>query len=211
MPRKREIFIEPPRLTSEFIRQEAEKFRQKYVTPPDALPVPIIQIVELRLKLEIVPIIGLMEIDIDGFLTSDLKKICIDADIYQNPRKENRLRFTLAHEVGHWVLHKDEVKRCAFRNPEDWMHFREDFLEENLNWFEQHAYEFAGRLLVPKESLLFELKSLDDKIKKYRSIAAGELESLEDALSRILCAKFGVSPEVIARRIRREKINLARL
>jgi len=91
------------------------------------------------------------------------------------------------------------------------MHFREDFLEENLNWFEQHAYEFAGRLLVPKESLLFELKSLDDKIKKYRSIAAGELESLEDALSRILCAKFGVSPEVIARRIRREKINLARL
>jgi len=74
LPRKREIFIEPPRLTSEFIRQEAEKFRQKYVTPPDALPVPIIQIVELRLKLEIVPIIGLMEIDIDGFLTSDLKR-----------------------------------------------------------------------------------------------------------------------------------------
>lgn len=211
MRRGREIFIQPPRLSWAFIREEAGKFRQKFVSPPHLLPVPIIQIVELSLKIEPIPILGLMEIDIDGFLTSDLKSICIDANIYQNPRNENRLRFTLAHEVGHWVLHKNEIRRCSFRNPIDWMHFREDFLEDDLNWFEQQAYEFAGRLLIPKDALLSELKSLDSKIREYRSRADGEIEPLEDALSRVLCSKFGVLPEVVARRMRREKIRLDQL
>ena len=75
MRRSREVFIQPPRLRWDFIRQEAENFRQKYLKPSEVLPVPIIQVVELILKLEIIPISGLMEIDIDGFLTSDLKSI----------------------------------------------------------------------------------------------------------------------------------------
>jgi len=209
--RSREIFIQPPRLKWNFIRQEAENFRLKYITPADRLPVPIIEIVELSLKLQIIPILGLIENDIDGFLTSDLKSICIDANIYQNPKKENRLRFTLAHEVGHWVLHQNEIRRCAFRNPETWMHFREDFLEEDLNWFEQHAYEFAGRLLIPKRALISEIESHGDKIKEYRNLSSGDSESLEDALARLICSKFRVSSEVVARRIRGEKIRLDKI
>jgi len=111
LKRHREIFIDPPRLRWNDIREEAEKFRRKYVNPPDLVPVPIIEIVELKLGLQPIPIADLMEIDIDGFLTSDLKSICLDVDIYQNPRKETRLRFTLAHEIGHWVLHKEENRR----------------------------------------------------------------------------------------------------
>jgi len=210
MRRKQEIFIQPPHLTWDFIRKEVEKFRLTYVEASNELPIPIEKIVEISMKIEPFPIQGLMDIDIDGFLCSDLKTICIDADIYQNPRKENRLRFTFAHEIGHWVLHKEEISRCSFRNPVDWIHFREDFLEEDLNWFEQQAYEFAGRLLVPKNALLNEIDSMKSKINRFRSFAGKDLDRLIDAIARVICQKFAVSPDVLARRIRHEKIKLFR-
>ncbi|HCS46748.1 MAG TPA: hypothetical protein DIW61_00225, partial [Candidatus Aminicenantes bacterium] len=123
--------IQPPRLTWPQVREKAEEFRSDNVLPVDLLPIPIIEIVELKLKLSPIPIFRLLEeIDIDGFLTKDLKSICIDQDVYNNPRKENRLRFTFAHEVGHFVLHKQEIQLCRFRTPGDWMRFRDDFEED---------------------------------------------------------------------------------
>lgn len=206
--RKREICIEPPRLSWPQIRDQAENFRRKHVNPVDLVPIPIDQIVEIGLGIEPLPIVGLMkEIDIDGFLTSDLKTICIDSDIYQNPRMESRLRFTLAHEIGHWVLHEEQIKKCSFRNPADWLHFREDFLEDDLGWFEQQAYEFAGRLLVPKERLLSEIGKLGRKINEYRTRSSGETDAFHEAIARVICGVFQVSPGVIARRIRSEKIS----
>jgi hypothetical protein len=206
LPKTREFSLKPPRLTKNFIRQKAEEFRRLYVEPPDLIPVPIIEIVEVKLRIEPIPIFGLMDLDIDGFLTSDLKNICIDADIYQNPRKESRLRFTYAHEIGHWILHRKEIQLSAFRNPIDWIHFREDFAEEDLNWFEHHAYEFAGRLLVPRQMLVDGIDALRGKIQQFRSMAKNDEEGMIEAISRILCGKFRVSPAVIAKRIRSEEI-----
>jgi len=39
--RKRRIFLEPPRLKFDFIRQKAEEFRRNYVKPIDMVPVPV--------------------------------------------------------------------------------------------------------------------------------------------------------------------------
>lgn len=83
---------------------------------------------------------------------------------------------------------------------------REDFLEEDLNWFEQHAYEFAGRLLVPREKLENELDSLKNKIKSFRLKYVDQNEALIEAVSRIICPKFQVSHGVIQRRIRSERL-----
>ena len=207
MTRKRKIFIKPPRLTYDHIRAKAEEVRRKYVFPPDKVPVPVIEIAEIDLKIEPIPIYGLKEkIDIDGFLTNDLKKICIDRDVYYEERQENRLRFTYAHELGHLILHKTEIQQCNFRTEEDWIHFRNDFLEEDLTWFEQHAYEFAGRLLVPKERLIIEIENNEEKIKKFKRSYPEEKEILIEAVSHIIAPKFKVSPGVINRRIRIEKL-----
>lgn len=207
--RKPRIFLEPPRLKWNFIRQKAEDFRNSFVNPVDKIPVPIIEILELDLNIEPIPIKSLMErIDIDGFLTKDLKHICVDNDIYMDPRRENRLRFTYAHEVGHLILHEKEIKQTDFRTPEDWIHFREDFLEDDLNWFESQAYEFAGRLLVPKEKLIEEIQGFHAKIKEFRVLAGDEEESLIDAISGMICNKFKVSRGVIQRRIRIEKLKI---
>jgi hypothetical protein len=76
MPRekRRQIFLEPPRLKWEFIRQKAEEFRRDYVNPIDLVPVPIIEIVEFDLGIQPIPKAGLKrDVDIDGFLTRDLK------------------------------------------------------------------------------------------------------------------------------------------
>jgi len=211
MPKQRRsrIFIEPPRLTRNFIQQKAEEFRKNYVSPTDLVPVPIIEIVELKLGIQPIPKAGLKNrIDIDGFLTNDLKNICVDLDVYMDERQINRIRFTFAHEVGHLILHENEIRQCDFRTEEDWIHFHEDFLKDDLNWFEQHAYEFAGRLLVPKEELIREIKSRKNKIDEYRSIIGDGEEMLIEAISRLICDKFKVSWMVIQKRIRIENVKL---
>ncbi len=170
---------------------------------------PIIEIVELNLNIQPIPIPNLMrKIDIDGFLTNDLKNICIDYDIYMDERQVNRLRFTFAHEVGHLVLHEEEIKQCDFRTQEDWIHFHEDFWEVELNWFESQGREFAGRLLVPKEELIKEIESRQDEIKEFKSLIEDGEEALTEAISGVICNKFKVSRGVIQRRIRIEKLKL---
>jgi len=208
-PRRRRIFLEAPRLTWDFIRNKAEEFRRNYVDPVDLVPVPIIEIVELKIGIRPMSITGLKQrIDIDGFLTNDLKNICIDRDVYMDERQINRLRFTYAHEVGHLILHERQIRECDFRTEENWIHFHEDFLIDDLNWFEQQAYEFAGRLLVPREELLREIKNQQDKIEEYKSIVGDGEEELIEAVSRLICDRFKVSWIVIQKRIRKENIRI---
>ncbi len=208
-PKKRRIFLEVPKLKWEFIRQKAEEFRRDYVKPIDLVPVPIIEIVELELGIQPIPKAGLKRrIDIDGFLTNDLKHICVDLDVYMDERQINRLRFTYAHEIGHLILHENEIRQCDFRTPEDWIHFHEDFLEDDLNWFEQQAYEFAGRLLVPRDKLIKEIQKHQDKINEYRSIIEEGEEELIEAISRLIRDRFKVSWIVIQKRIRKENVSI---
>ncbi len=207
--RNRRIFLEPPRLKWDFIRQKAEEFRRAYVNPVDLIPVPIIEIAEFDLGIQPIPKPGLKRrIDIDGFLTRDLKNICIDLDVFEDERQINRLRFTYAHEIGHLILHENLIKQCDFRTAEDWIHFHEDFLEDDLNWFEQQAYEFAGRLLVPNEQLLEEIRKNKHKIDEYKSIIEEGEEELIEAISRLICDRFIVSPIVVQKRIKKEKIKI---
>ncbi len=207
-PKRPPATINPPRLSFDYIRQQADIFRQQYVKPPDLVPVPMEEIVELDLKIQIIPIHGLQDrIDVDAFLTNNLKAICVDYDMYIDERRSSRLRFTLAHEVGHFVLHKEQIQQCKFRTSQDWIHFREDFPEDDLNWFETQAYEFAGRLLVPKEELENQIKSYSKEIKTFREHFP-EGPDLVEAVSRVIRSHFGVSDQVICRRIAKEKIHL---
>lgn len=200
--------IKPVRYTWPQIRELAEDFRKSYVHPPDKIPVPIEETVEFDLRLEIISVDRLKStIDVDGFLSNDLKTIYIDKQVYDEEKYISRFRFTLAHEVAHYILHEDIIEKSQFRTIEDWIHFREEMSGEDLNWFEQQAYEFAGRLLVPKERLITALEEQREKIEKYKSHVSNENdERLIDAISKVICDKFRVSSNVIYRRIRSEKL-----
>ena len=105
-----------PFISREQIWEEADKLRVKY-WPPKKLPIDIETIAEFDLGLDFLPIDGLRrEGDTDALLLGDLKTIAIDKSDYLDNRAQNRLRFSIAHEVGHLVLHGklfSEIRHCA--------------------------------------------------------------------------------------------------
>ncbi len=74
-----------------------------------SLPIPIEEIAEQKLNLRIHEQMNLKkDYDVDGFLISGLTAIFIDFNLYMN--FENRTRFTIAHEIGHFILHGELFK-----------------------------------------------------------------------------------------------------
>lgn len=99
-------FKAPVILYSE-IRKQADRFRSLHWYGM-ALPINILEIVEFSLKLDIVPLKGLQRVgDVETFLFGNCKAIAVDEDKYMDDRQINRLNFSVAHEVGHLVLHKN--------------------------------------------------------------------------------------------------------
>ena len=78
---------------------------------PRCLPVPIDEIIELHLglTLEFVDLCSQLGIDdVLGAIFPDRKLIKIDSSL-EAPAMRGRCAFTMAHEVGHWVLHRDLI------------------------------------------------------------------------------------------------------
>ena len=186
----------------------ADNFRLEH-WPENTLPIDIESIVELRLGLNIEPEHNLQEeLDIDAYLKRDLTGIVVDYKRYMDTRYTNRLRFSFAHEIGHLVLHNNFYSRFPIESLEDWKEFTLNIPDREYGFIEYQANEFAGRLLVPLEDLKREL---------FNAIVPIETHGLIDyilvdpsaALSRIspsLSRPFGVSDEVIAKRVERENL-----
>ena len=86
-------------LSYQQISQRAEEFLLTYHSSKE-LPVPVEEIVEFKLGVDIVPIPNLQkDFEIEGFTSSDLKAIYVDQFILSE--RPARYRFTLAHEIGH--------------------------------------------------------------------------------------------------------------
>ncbi len=180
--------ITPKHLTLEEIRSSADEFRRKYIHPVELVPAPIEEIIEFDLGMDIVPIHNLTsKTDIESFISNDLKTISIDSKLYNHHSYENRLRYTYAHEMGHYVLHNQDIQDNNFGSVEEWIKCREEIGENDLIWYEQQAYEFAGRLLVPKNILIQKVKELNQKIVEFRKVYDKSFdEKLIIVLSRIM-------------------------
>jgi len=183
----------------------ADEARKKY-WPESILPVNTEEIVEFRLKLDIEPVKYLLStIDIDAYLKKDLSGIVVDYDCYMNDKFANRMRFSFAHELGHFFLHRDLYTKFWIVSPEDWKDFIINVVENEYRSFEWQANEFAGRLLVPRTELEAEMEKVNDILIENNLISF--LEKDPDAvlsrISPVLCKPFGVSTEVIEKRVKR--------
>lgn len=88
--------------------------------------------------------------------------------------------------------------------------------EEEYFLIEQHANEFAGRLLVPKDSLVNDLKdaiNLLQKLKKNTEITGfplprelSQIELAKEYIASNICRKYRVSDQVIIRRLDKENL-----
>ncbi|MBI4615518.1 MAG: ImmA/IrrE family metallo-endopeptidase [Planctomycetes bacterium] len=140
---------EIPYVSDEELSTRAERFLHEH-NPAATVPVPIEEIVEFRLGLDIVPVPGLRGVrGIDGYLSSDRSSILVDDAMFRS--FQNRYRFTLAHEVGHLVLHGDLYR--GFRSEAEWIEFHRDLASHVLHRAEYQANYFAGCVLVPGRSL----------------------------------------------------------
>lgn len=81
--------------------------------------------------------------------------------------------------------------------------------DETLGWIETQASEFAGRLLVPVESLVEEFRTKRAQVLKKNSSWNTKPIDNEDMISMVaplICKRFDVSSEVIEKRLRKEHI-----
>ena len=191
--------ISVPYKDHNYIKKEAEKFLQKY-HPKDTYPIPIEDIIELQMGLDIIPIDGLHEIiDTDGFISADLTSISVEGYMYKN--RAGRYRFTLAHEIGHLVLHDNIYKQCKFNKMDEWKEFIENFPEKEYSWLEWQANEFAGLVLVPSHHLK---RRLSYHVKQLKALKIENDDVILDRAIEFLSKDFIVSAEVIRRRLSRE-------
>lgn len=129
------------------------------VTKP---PIPVEEILEAHLELtldfdNLTKRLGLP--DVLGATWIQDRRVVVDQslDPTENPYKEGRYRFTLAHELGHWQLHRhyflaDAAQLLLFDpKPKPSIICRTSSRKERMEW---QADTFSGHLLMPKDMVL---------------------------------------------------------
>lgn len=178
----------------------------------DQLPLDLISFVELELRMDLIPYDRLRDdFGADAAILADFSGFYIDGEIFDRidvvrGAQLNRLRFSIAHELGHLFLHREQFEDAGISTTEhllDWLN------EHNGRKYEleKDANEFAGRLLVPVEILkeCFEkmLPAMDAKYGRHGWLANAEIRS---KTAELIAPRFGVHPIAIETRFDREGI-----
>jgi Zn-dependent peptidase ImmA (M78 family) len=99
----------------------------------------------------------------------------------------NRQRFTVAHELGHFLLHPDAGRVFVDRSP---VFFRDGMSSEGTSQQEIEANAFAAALLMPEAELK---RLLDDH----------PVDAFDEMSVRRLAARLGVSAQALTIRLTR--------
>lgn len=100
----------------------------------------------------------------------------------------NRQRFTIAHEIGHLVMHRDLISESVHVDKQFRILMRNSNSASGLEAIEVQANQFAAELLIP--SSMFDLMK----------ITASDID--DDAPLDELAKKFRVSKQMLEYRIR---------
>ncbi|MEW6636047.1 MAG: ImmA/IrrE family metallo-endopeptidase [Actinomycetota bacterium] len=99
----------------------------------------------------------------------------------------NRQRFSIAHELGHYLLHPDDGSIFVDRSP---VFFRNRASSSGIRWQEIEANAFAAELLMPEEELDAQLNGRP-------------IDAFDEVSVRRLAARFGVSAQALTIRLTR--------
>ncbi|MCK9275032.1 MAG: ImmA/IrrE family metallo-endopeptidase [Syntrophales bacterium] len=197
--------VEAPYLKYVDVTQEVESFLQIY-HPSRTIPIPVEEIIDLQLKINIYPFPRLYkDFGLNGFLSCDRSTIYVDE--YQYEQFYEKYRYTLAHELGHFVLHKNLYENFNFENAIQYVEWRESMSPNDIDWFEKHADWFAEQLLVPANALTDACQNI---INIYQHVYQKYKDSPDDFWSYAsseIARSFDVNQPVVEVRIKREKLN----
>ena len=196
--------IEVPRYSYKQLRTRADNFLRTH-HPKATIPIPIEEIAEFRFKMNIVPIPGLhLAFEIDGFISSDLSTISVDEFVYDS--RPGRYRFTLAHELGHAVLHRRIYQAARFGRIKEWMRFVTEIGIKEYEWLEWQAYAFAGLILVPPAPLKKKLSEATHRAHRAGFSISKEPEVAGMYIASWIAKQFNVSSQVIEKRLVRDEL-----
>ncbi len=193
-----------PVYSYEDLRKKADEFLREH-HPSGNIPIPIEEIVEFDFSINIVPVLGLQrEFEVEGFTSGGLKNIYVDEYVYTD--RITRYRFTLAHEIGHVVLHRHLYDAHKFKSIYGWKEFINSMTEEEHSWLEYQGYAFAGLILVQKQSLIKYTKEWTKKIKDKGISMEKNWDFAWDLITEHVAKAFLVSPDVIEKRLEKDGI-----
>ncbi len=193
-------------MDSRNIREKADSFRARYA-PDNTIPVDADLIAE-RAGIDIVPTANLRnDVGIEACISADLKSLYLDLEYSMNPRMDFRVRFSIAHELGHVKLHKhifDRHAREGRKTVSEWAKHVQNRIDTPI--LEREANEFAGCLLVPEPALRSQYEDHYPLVcevfrKKGLDLDALKPESLRASMASPIHRKFEVSAKVIEIRL----------
>jgi len=192
-----------PYLTGDQIRQAAEDLLHEYSPALVPVPVPIEEIVEIHLGLEIIPFRAYKQrFSADGSISTDLTNITVDEEGMD--RYPSRYRFTLAHEVGHLLLHRDYIQSLAHVELADWKASLLGTTPTDRSRMEYQASQFAGCLLVPRAPLATAFEEARQQLER-RGFDIAELSDIAmSTISGAIAKQFEVSTQVVDIRLKKE-------
>ncbi len=182
----------------EHVWNKIEELRAQYeLLQEDRTPIDVFAFFELDLGLDAIPFDNLTaKYRVEAAIKADFTGIYLDAEQYalmeKGPNwKLNRLRFTVAHELAHYFLHRDLPQPGHFATLPDFAHWTANYGGKKYS-AEQEANEFAGRLLVPESRLSACFDEFAPQAEKLipNFVQSG---SLRDKFSETVAARFGVN------------------
>jgi len=156
-------------------------------------PVPVEEILEAHLALtldfdDLGKRIGVPDVLGATWIQDKLVLVDQSLDPTENPPKEGRYRFTLAHELGHWELHRHHFLADAGQpslfgdKPKPSIVCRTSSRKEPMEW---QADMFSGYLLMPKDMIFATWEARCGNLEPY--IAKEEMADLS--------AKWGLADD----------------
>ena len=130
---------------------------------------------------------------IDAFISADFKTIYVDEGEFK--KSSPRYRFSVAHELGHFVLHRDYYPDMV-DDLDEWQNISDELMSA---WAENQANCFAGNLLVPEDKLMQILNNEfgGSFARNYWNASPAEFDGIFARVAK----EFRVSEQVILRRM----------
>ena len=193
-------FIQP-----DDIETVAREARQRFGV--GELPIDVEYVLDVKLGMDLVPVHGLRDriSGGDAFAARDWSAI------YYDPGPiATRIRYSFAHELGHFLMHKDVIDALPVTEAiDDWAELYANLPADAVGSAETQANMFAAAFLMPEDDVEAGFRAALQELEKQRrqAIDAGlprraYVPSILDRIATKLAPDFDVSLETMAYRLR---------
>lgn len=178
--------------TDHVSKYEIKSLANRLLNDSDCLDLPIdIEFIIDYLGLNL--IIADLDYDVECFIQMNFKHIFINKSKFinnKNSTSNKRLRFSLAHEVGHFILHKDLLRFWNIESVARAYNFFNEIPENEYKFIEYQADLFASHILVPDNLLKKEYNKIKKDYTTKQNLLITQLSNIFDVNEIVIKIKL---------------------